>query len=152
MTAQADALATMLFELEQQLMQPEIRRDRERASALLHEEFREFGSSGREWSREAILDLLEQEANQLPPEVLDFAVRLLSPIAALVTYRAARASSTSLRSSLWVGDDSGWRLLFHQGTRVASGYHDCGRLVEALDIAADAAGQYLDSDAERDER
>lgn len=119
MTAQDDALGTLLFELEKRLMLPEIRRDRERVSALLHEEFREFGSSGREWRREGILDLLEHESSQLPPDVQNFTVRLVASNVALLTYRAARASSTSLRSSLWVREDEGWRMLFHQGTRVS---------------------------------
>jgi len=37
----------------------------------------------------------------------------------LVTYVAESAAGSSRRSSLWVRDDDGWRVLFHQGTRTA---------------------------------
>jgi ribonuclease HI len=117
-TEETDVLAKLLFDLERQLMDPVVRRDRVRVSALLHEEFREFGSSGRAWSREAILDSLEQESGREFPEVIDFTLRLVSTNAALVTYRAVYASKTSLRSSLWVNDGEAWRMIFHQGTKV----------------------------------
>ena len=43
------------------LLDPIVRCDRARVAALLAEDFEEFGSSGRIWSREAILSLLETE-------------------------------------------------------------------------------------------
>jgi ribonuclease HI len=54
-------LAELLLSLELQLMDPAFRKDRAAVSSLLAEDFSEFGSSGRVWSREAILDLLESE-------------------------------------------------------------------------------------------
>jgi hypothetical protein len=118
MSGEIDALTRLLLELEVRLMDPEFRRDRGQVSALLHEDFREFGSSGREWSKETVLDLLQTEAWYLPPDVVDFKVTRLTPAIALVTYRAVRNSGSSLRSSLWVQGDGGWRMLFHQGTKI----------------------------------
>jgi len=118
MTGDVDGLDKLLFELEVRLMGPEFRRDREKVSSLLHEDFREFGSSGRAWSREAILDLLQSEPLYLPPDIVEFRVTRLEEATALVTYRAVRASGSTLRSSLWVQDEGGWRMLFHQGTKV----------------------------------
>jgi hypothetical protein len=116
--------AAVLLELERQLMDPVFRKDREQVSALLAPEFREFGSSGRVWSRAAILDLLATERPQPAPDVEDFAIQFVGPKTALVTYRAVRppveggAPQASLRSSIWVRSDDGWRMIFHQGTRV----------------------------------
>jgi len=104
--------------LEKQLMDPAIRRNREQVSSLLDKDFREFGSSGREWSREAILDLLQSEASHAPPDILDFNVAMIAPAAALVTYRAVGASGSSLRSSLWLQEERAWRIVFHQGTMI----------------------------------
>ena len=116
-TSQADEdLAALLLHLEVQLMQPEIRRDRDRAGDLLAQGFREFGSSGREWSRETILDLLAEEPHYTPPAIEDFAITMLSPGSVLVTYCAVRPHITTLRSSIWVWSDERWRVLFHQGT------------------------------------
>jgi hypothetical protein len=112
----AEDLAALLLHLEVELMQPEIRRDRDRAGDLLAQGFREFGSSGREWSRETILDLLAEEPHYTPPAIEGFAITMLSPGSVLVTYRAVRPHITTLRSSIWVLSDERWRVLFHQGT------------------------------------
>lgn len=118
MTEEFDELDKLFYELEVRLMGPEFRRDREKVSALLHEDFREFGSSGREWSREGILELLQTESLYLPPDIVDFKVARLTPAVALVTYRTVRDTGSTLRSSVWVQEEGNWRVLFHQGTKI----------------------------------
>lgn len=110
-----------LRELEQRLLLPEVRRNRTAVSALLAEEFREFGSSGRIFDKQQILDLLGSEPEQRMA-LEDFGAWMLSAEIALVTYRAVRPGSgaASLRSSVWVRRDGRWQLIFHQGTRIAS--------------------------------
>jgi hypothetical protein len=78
-------LAAHLFTLERQLMDLIFRKDRERVAELLAEEFCEFGSSGRVWTRDAILDLLAGESPQVAPKVEDFATQEIAPQAMLVT-------------------------------------------------------------------
>ena len=119
-----EGLAELLLHLERQLMDPVFRKNREQVSALLAEDFREFGSSGRVWSRAAILDLLANEEAYTAPVVEDFAMQRISPETALVTYRTLRADAASdapqitLRSSLWVLRGERWQVLFHQGAKV----------------------------------
>jgi hypothetical protein len=118
-TQEDSDLSSLLQMLEKQLMDPAFRRNRESVSALLAADFREFGSSGCEWSREAILDLLANEDSYTVPEVEDFTIRRIAPDAALVTYRTLRLNpkTVTLRSSLWVQSEQGWQVLFHQGTK-----------------------------------
>ena len=116
-------LAAHLFTLERQFMDLIFRKDRERVAELLAEEFCEFGSSGRVWTRDAILDLLAGESPQVAPKVEDFATQEIAPQAMLVTYRAVRkeesgAQQSSLRNSIWIRRDDRWQILFHQGTKV----------------------------------
>ena len=117
-------LAARLLDLERQLMDPVFRKNREQVSALLAGGFREFGSSGRVWSREAILDHLAGEEPQPAPAVEDFAVQTIAPQTVLVTYRTVRISGelgapqACLRSSLWVLQGDRWQMLFHQGTKI----------------------------------
>ena len=118
MTERGDRLKALLLGLELELMDPAVRKDRARVSALLAEEFREFGSSGRAWTREEILDLLATEETRAVPVVEAFEINEFAEDAALVTYRAVRAHQTTLRSSLWVRGEGRWKMLFHQGTRV----------------------------------
>lgn len=98
-------IAARLFALEKALLDPAVRRDRARVSSLLADDFIEFGSSGKIWSRDAILDLLETETF-VPPEIEDLAFRRLGEGVMLVTYRTVRfntdtaARSTTLSSSI----------------------------------------------------
>jgi len=104
--------------LELQLMDPAFRKDRSAVSILLAKDFREFGVSGREWSREAILDLLATEPSRPVPKVEDFRIHPLTADAMLVTYRTIRPEMQANRSSIWIQSASGWQVLFHQGTKI----------------------------------
>lgn len=114
-----------LRELEERLLQPEFRRDRDAVSSLLAEEFVEFGSSGRVFDRKQILDLLADEP-QSRARMTEFRARALSPEIVLVTYRTERIGSAktpgaSLRSSIWTRRSGRWQIVFHQGTRTEEG-------------------------------
>lgn len=119
-----ERIATLLWSLERMLLDPAVRSDPARVSALLADDFVEFGASGRVWSRDEILaELAAKGESWTPPSVEDFACRLVSESAALVTYRAVRldaateSRSVSLRSSLWIRESGSWKMCFHQGTR-----------------------------------
>jgi hypothetical protein len=109
---------------EEVLLDPMVRRDRGQVADLLADDFFEFGSSGRVWSRAATLDLLASE-DYTPPSMEDFACHLIAPDVALVTYKSVRIDSVSgmrrvvLRSSLWIRKSERWRVRFHQGTKAA---------------------------------
>jgi hypothetical protein len=107
-------------ELEKKLLDPEFRRHRAKVSALLDEEFVEFGASGRRFNREEILALLEEESvSEITAS--EFETTMLSNRAALVTYRSMRRNgkiSEARRSSVWVDRGNGWKLVFHHGTKI----------------------------------
>jgi hypothetical protein len=119
-----DLRCAHLRSCEEALLDPAVRRDRARVAALLSEDFEEFGSSGRVWSREAIIDSLATEVYQ-PPKMEDFKCGRVGEDVALITYRTVRTDSESgqhsatLRSSLWVREGDRWRIRFHQGTKTA---------------------------------
>jgi len=66
-----EAIRAHLRACEEALLDAVVRRDRERVAALLSEDFQEFGSSGRVWSREEILEQLATE-DYRPPAMEDF--------------------------------------------------------------------------------
>jgi hypothetical protein len=120
-----EQVAAQLLRHELALLDPSVRRHRDRVSALLAEDFIEFGSSGRVWTREIIIDLLANEEFQ-PTALEDFHCGRIADGVMLVTYRTVRpgvdggAPTSTLRSSLWVREASGeWRIRFHQGTPAA---------------------------------
>lgn len=106
--------------LEESLLRPEVRQSQAQLDSLIADDFLEFGASGRVFGKRDVLEA----ADHLPDVVLpleDFSVKMLSPSAALVTYRSSTREpggmlQTALRSSLWIHSDARWRLTFHQGT------------------------------------
>ena len=100
---------------ERELLLPETRADIGRTGVLLHPDFTEIGSSGRIWTRDAIMMALEGNPDG-PIELEILASDRVSEGTVLLTYRSYARSGTALRSSLWVLDGAQWRLRFHQGT------------------------------------
>lgn len=101
--------------LERELLRPETRADMGRTGVLLHPDFTEIGSSGRIWTRDAMMMSLE-ESQGGPTELELLGADRLGDDAVLLTYRSHARAGTALRSSLWVRDGAQWRLRFHQGT------------------------------------
>ncbi|MGA2727143.1 MAG: DUF4440 domain-containing protein [Terracidiphilus sp.] len=120
----AKAVAAELLRAEMLLLDPAVRRDRDRVAALLACDFFEFGASGRVWTRAQILDLLATEEYS-PPVLEDFACHRIADDVVLVTYRTVRMNEetgkreAALRSSLWIRRSERWIIRFHQGTRTS---------------------------------
>lgn len=103
------------FELETALHRKEIRNSPDAVSALLADEFVEFGRSGRIWDKRSIIESMQKEKLDQKVTVHDFAARELSPDIILVTYKTASA----LRSSIWKRVGEKWQIVFHQGTAIS---------------------------------
>jgi ribonuclease HI len=101
--------------LERELAGPEARADIGRTGVLLHPDFVEIGSSGRVWTRDAMMMALEEDPGH-HTELEILGADRIGTGAILLTYRSYARSGTVLRSSLWVLDGTKWRLRFHQGT------------------------------------
>jgi hypothetical protein len=115
-----ETIEEQLREAEELLFQPVIRRSAEAVSRLLADEFCEFGSSGRRFTKQEIVEALQKEAAGRI-SIQDFQAHILASGVALVTYQATRQAAPnqvtiSLRSSLWVRREERWQMLFHQGT------------------------------------
>jgi len=114
-------IAGLLLRLESELLDPTVRRDRDRLLSLLSEDFTEFGASGRAWTRDEIVEFLSAEDFD-PPEIEDFRCRIVAPGVALVTYRTASLDAgaglarIANRSSIWRQEMGQWKIVFHQGT------------------------------------
>lgn len=121
-------IASELRALEEKLLQPDFRRNRSVVAALLADDFREFGSSGRAWTKQQILNHLETEVH-FEAAMCDFDAIELAAGAVLVTYRittlrSGEKAAQSLRSSIWIKRDDHWQMLFHQGTPITLGWSD----------------------------
>jgi hypothetical protein len=117
-------IANQLKQLEEQLLDPAVRRDPEQVALLLADDFIEFGSSGRVFNKSAILEDLQNEPPRMASLLSDFSTREIAPTAILTTWKATRRNLTgetiaqSWRSSLWILLDGRWQITFHQGTPI----------------------------------
>ncbi|RYX83033.1 DUF4440 domain-containing protein [bacterium] len=122
-----DSLEQQLYQLEERLLQPEIRRNQDEVGRLLADDFREFGSSACVFDKSQILEALKGEAGDIRRVISQFEIRVLAFDAVLATYRVTRRESSeagavsSLRSSIWKLRDGSWQMVFHQGTLMESG-------------------------------
>ena len=107
--------------LELDLLLPAVRADPALLEAVLHADFIEHGSSGRIWTRQAIIDELPLEGATTPrTTALDVDAQHLTEDTILVTYRTTSAIRNAVRSSVWLRlPDGDWQIRFHQGTPVS---------------------------------
>jgi hypothetical protein len=116
-------LLEQLRVLEVELHRLETRQNRKRLEQLLHPDFVEFARSGRRYSRSEVLEEFSASGAALEPVRAEhFELVELGRGFALLTYLSAHEAPTgelhrqTLRSSLWVQTETGWRIRFHQGT------------------------------------
>jgi hypothetical protein len=96
------------------------RADFERMTA---DDFWEIGASGRRYSRERVLDALEQRysggAYEDVWETSGFECRRLAGNVYLLTYTLVQDRvRVTRRSTIWRKSNDGWQILYHQGTIV----------------------------------
>lgn len=116
-------IAVHLRQLEENLLQPGIRHNAQAVSDLLADDFCEFGSSGRIFNKQQIINALQSEVT---PRIrmTDVQVKRLGCDSVLLTYKTIQHDPESpevigsLRSSLWGRRDGSWKMLFHQGTKI----------------------------------
>jgi hypothetical protein len=121
-TNESNSLLEILRKLEIELHQPRVRNDRQALAALLHANFREFGSSGATYTRDEILSEFSDQSQAYEVWSQDYQLELLTPECALLTYRSAhvdqqgRLDRHTNRASLWQLTEGKWTMRFHQGT------------------------------------
>jgi hypothetical protein len=119
------SLMERIRQLEEKLLQADVRRSQHALEELLADEFVEFASDGASYNKVQVIAALQHEVTY-HRSLTNFNVVALAHNVVLATYRSTRRDETtyevveSLRSSVWAQRNNRWRLVFHQGTRVAS--------------------------------
>ena len=113
----------LLLKLEMSLWINETRNNYDYLNKVLHPDFKEFGKSGKTYSKTDLLQNLDLHIKaKFPFKNLD--VKQIDDSSFLITYQAEIVengkSIISNRSSIWIGKDS-FQLLFHQGTLTLEG-------------------------------
>jgi len=101
---------------------PELGTTRADFDKMMAPDFWEVGASGRRYSRESILNELERrysgEYVESPLEATEFHCRNLAEDVYLLTYTLCQGERKTRRATIWQRTDTGWKIVFHQGTIV----------------------------------
>ena len=102
---------------------PELGTTRAHFEAMVTPDFWEVGASGRRYSREYVLDTLEERHSKPHEDVWrteDFYCQEIAPANYLLTYTLHQGARVTRRSTLWRHSSDGWLIVYHQGTIVES--------------------------------
>ncbi len=89
--------------------------------AMMTSDFWEIGASGKRYSRNLVLDALEERHRQSVIENLrpsNFECRKLCDNLYLLTYLLPQPGRLTRRTTLWQRSSGEWKIAFHQGTVV----------------------------------
>lgn len=117
MQIKVNTMKQVIHQLELSLLDSSVRQSPEKLSQLIADDFTEFGSSGKIYTKKDILQSLPFEE---PKKfvVKNFDVTELSSDVMLATYTVTVGSDCSLRSSIWRCQGNTWQMVFHQGTKL----------------------------------
>ena len=103
---------------------PEHGKTRAEFEAMLADDFWETGASGRRYSRQQVLDVLQQRIespNDDAWQADDFHCQQLAPDNYLLTYTLRQGARVTRRATIWRRSGRGWVIVYHQGTLVGQG-------------------------------
>jgi len=98
-------------------------KQREYFDQLRAPEFWEVGASGKKYSRQFVLDVLDERQRRPTAEAwqaTNFHLQEVGANTFLLTYTLHQSTRTTRRSTLWRDTPTGWRLVYHQGTVVGN--------------------------------
>ena len=101
---------------------PEFGSTRQDFDAMCDLDFWEVGASGRRYSRQYVLDTLEERHKHPHDDHWETSEFHVSEIAAdlyLLTYTLKQDERITRRCTLWRHTSNGWKIVYHQGTVVS---------------------------------
>jgi hypothetical protein len=100
---------------------PELGTSRANFEAMTDPDFWEIGASGRCYSRDHVLEVLDHRygsPHEDPWETSELQCHQLATDLYLLTYTLLQDTRLTRRSTIWRRARAGWRIVFHQGTEV----------------------------------
>ncbi|HWU76322.1 MAG TPA: DUF4440 domain-containing protein [Rhodanobacter sp.] len=101
---------------------PEFAGSRLDCERMTDENFWEVGASGRRYSREHVLDVVDSRRGPVEPDAWEasgFHCMRLATDTYLLAYTLLQGKRRTRRTTIWRDTPDGWKIVFHQGTEVA---------------------------------
>jgi hypothetical protein len=118
------AVMRELMEREPLFHRPKFGTTRKDFERMMTPDFWEVGASGRRYSRQFILDVLEERYQKTTEEVWevgDFHCHEIARDNFLVTYTLIQGKRMTRRATIWRHTAEEWQAVFHQGTVAEEG-------------------------------
>jgi len=114
-------ISALIKALELELLQPEVRKSKDRLNELIADNFLEVGASGKNYNKQ---DILNELPNQVETKFIlqNFNTIEIAPDTILATYEVEKENlgtnnkTFSIRTSIWKNINGMWKIIFHQGT------------------------------------
>lgn len=116
-------ILTELVQREPLFHRPELGMTRAHFEAMSAVDYWEVGEHGERYSREYVLDVLEERFRDYGKDawrMTEFHCRELAPELYLLTYTLIQGQRKSRRTTIWRHTIEGWKVLFHQSTPVVT--------------------------------
>jgi hypothetical protein len=100
---------------------PEFGTTRAEVASMIDDDFWEVGASGRRYTRNFVLEVLESRAQPSAEdlwETSDFRCQELAAGLYLLTYTLRQGERVTRRTTIWRRSKDDWKIVFHQGTVV----------------------------------
>lgn len=100
---------------------PEFGTTRRDFAVMIEPGYWEVGASGRRYSRDHVLDVLEERHRQPFEDAWEthgFHCQELAPALYLLTYTLHQGARVTRRATLWRNTAEAWKAVYHQGTLV----------------------------------
>jgi len=110
-----DSEYEIIQKLEVKISSKSVRSSPSLLSELLHDQFEEFGKSGKIFKKEDIVSELPKWTH-FEIELSNVRFTRLSSKSILIKYLCTSNGTKSNRSSIWVKNSETWQMIFHQGT------------------------------------
>ncbi len=112
-----------LIAKDEALLTLDVRSNPEEIKKYIDEEFREIGTSAHKIGFEEILEVLPKSVDW-KAEIYDIESKILTQDVIVLIYKAKIQHTIkskpveSIRSSVWKRGSNGWKIVFHQGTKI----------------------------------
>ena len=110
-----DSEYKIVEELEVKISSKSVRSNPLALLELIHDEFEEFGKSGKIFKKKDIVSELPKWPHT-EIHLSDIRFTRLSNEAILIKYLCVSNDKKTNRSSIWVKESESWQIIFHQGT------------------------------------
>ncbi|BAH16735.1 DUF4440 domain-containing protein [Macrococcoides caseolyticum] len=112
----------ILIERESKLFSYEFCNNIEQINDILHQDFMEYGTSGRSYNKQQCINFLKDLKTDRNIEIYHASYRELSDNSWILNYVSKDNDNNivSNRTSIWIKEENTIQLLFHQGTEAFS--------------------------------